>query len=312
MGSTGTHGLKFSIVITLYNKAPFIKRTLLSVLRQSKPAYEIIVVDDNSSDNSYKIVESVKNNEAREHPSRIKLIRRSQNGGPGAARNTGLEQVSGDYIFLLDGDDEYKPGLFARAEQIFFTYQPSLLFLQFEQDPDGRQLPNIEKLSDILTPLGTSVYKINNVISAYSHDHFGMMGSTVACHWKVLQHGCYQENLNCFEGLDFWYRAARYMESFHGTAILLGDVQVTFHLTKNSVSRQLVCDGGEIYLPCQFEQFSQVADRDVQRLRKRIYTIWMRNAFRKTPDWRQRLGFFWRFKRQIISNQWLNFRYGLR
>ncbi|MEJ2043436.1 MAG: glycosyltransferase family 2 protein [Reinekea sp.] len=144
MASTGTHGLKFSIVITLYNKAPFIKRTLLSVLRQSKPAYEIIVVDDNSSDDSYKIVESVKNNEAREHPSRIKLIRRSQNGGPGAARNTGLEQVSGDYIFLLDGDDEYKPGLFARAEQIFLPTNPACCSYSLSRTPTGVNYPTLK------------------------------------------------------------------------------------------------------------------------------------------------------------------------
>ena len=312
MDTKGTQSLNFSVIITVYNKAPFIQRTLMSVLSQTKPAGEIIIVDDNSNDGSTEIITALIQNEARHHSTAIKLIKRDQNGGPGAARNTALKLVTGDYVFLLDGDDEYKPELFAKAEYIFNHYRPSLLFLQFEQDPNGRRLPNIQGLSDILTPLEDNIYQISNVICAYGHDHFGMMGSTVACHRKVLQHGFYQENLNCFEGLDFWYRAARYMETFNGSAVLLAGVQVTFHLTRNSVSRKLVAEGGEIYLPCQFEQFKHVADQDVQRLRKRIYTIWMRNACRKTPGWQQRLAFLWKFKRQIIANEWLNLRYGLR
>lgn len=244
MDSNRSQSLNFSVIITLYNKAPFIARTLCSVLHQSRPADEIIIVDDVSTDDSLNVVrETLAREEQYCKNTEIKIIERGVNGGPGAARNTAIKQVTGDFVFLLDGDDEYRPEVFARAEHIINTYDPSLLFMQFEQDPNGRQLPNIEGLGSTIEPLETDIYAIPNIIAAYGHDSFGMMGSTVSCKREVLEHGFYQENLNCFEGLDFWYRAARYMEGFNGKAVLLAGVQVTFHLTKHSVSRKLVEDG---------------------------------------------------------------------
>lgn len=304
--------MKFSVIITLYNKAPYIARTLRSVIRQSKAAAQIVIVDDVSTDNSVEVVKQTLEAEADllSH-TEVKIIQREQNGGPGAARNTAIKEVTGDYVFLLDGDDEYKPGVFERAERVFTQYDPAMFFLQFEQDPNGRQLPNVAGLSDVTEVLEPDVYGIPNLIAAFGHDNFGMMGSTVGCKRKVLEHGFYEENLNCFEGLEFWYRAARYMESFSGTALLMAGVSVTFHLTQNSVSRKKVADGGEIYLPLQFTQFRHVKDQDVQKLRKRIFTIWIRNAKLKAPSWQQKLSFYWQFRGPILNNLWLNFRYGM-
>ena len=305
--------MKFSVIITLYNKAPYIARTLRSVIRQSKAAAQIVIVDDVSTDNSLQVVRQTLEAEADwlQH-TEVNIIEREHNGGPGAARNTAIKEVTGDYVFLLDGDDEYKPGVFERAESVFSKYDPAIFFLQFEQDPNGRQLPNIAGLSEVTEELEPDVLGIPNLIAAFGHDNFGMMGSTVGCKRMVLDHGFYEENLNCFEGLEFWYRAARYMEKFSGTALLLAGVSVTFHLTQNSVSRKKVADGGEIYLPLQFKQFRHSQDRDVQKLRKRIFTIWMRNAQLKAPNWQQKLWFYWQYRRPIVSNLWLNFRFGMR
>ncbi len=91
----------FSVVIPLYNKESVIERTIHSVLSQTVEDYEIIVVNDGSTDNSQMIVEKIEN-------LKIKLIVQ-ENQGASAARNRGIESSIGQYIAFLDGDDVWKP-----------------------------------------------------------------------------------------------------------------------------------------------------------------------------------------------------------
>jgi glycosyltransferase involved in cell wall biosynthesis len=90
-----------STIITLYNKAPYIGRALHSVLDQTVPCQEIIVVDDGSTDQGAKVVQAFED-------TRIKLIRQ-QNQGVNRARNQGLAAARGDLIAFLDADDEWRP-----------------------------------------------------------------------------------------------------------------------------------------------------------------------------------------------------------
>lgn len=98
-----------SVVIPLYNKEERIAFALSSVLEQ-RGDIEIIVVDDGSTDDSFKVVESINDN-------RIKLMRQP-NGGPSKARNTGAKAATGDWVFFLDADDELLPG----ALEIFLKF----------------------------------------------------------------------------------------------------------------------------------------------------------------------------------------------
>lgn len=87
----------FSIIIPLYNKEKYIEKTIKSVLNQTVQDFEIIVVDDESTDNSIKVVEQIKDK-------RIKIIKQL-NGGVSVARNNGIKQSKYDYIAFLDADD---------------------------------------------------------------------------------------------------------------------------------------------------------------------------------------------------------------
>jgi len=87
-----------SVVIPLYNKAPFVVRCLESLVVQTHQELEIIVVDDESSDGSVEEAEKVKDD-------RIKIIRREANGGCAAARNDGMMAARGKFIALQDADD---------------------------------------------------------------------------------------------------------------------------------------------------------------------------------------------------------------
>lgn len=92
-----------SVVIPLYNKALYIERTIRSVLNQTCRDFELVVVDDRSQDGGDRIVEGMEDR-------RIRLVRRSQNGGQNAARNTGIRESQGELIAFLDGDDEWESG----------------------------------------------------------------------------------------------------------------------------------------------------------------------------------------------------------
>lgn len=125
------HLPSFSVVIPAYNAGPTIARTLDSVLAQTWPAHEIIVVDDGSSDNTRQVVAT--------YGDQIIYLQQS-NAGPSTARNRGVEVATGEWIAFLDADDWYYPKrLRAHAEMI--ANDPSLDFLvaSFDyRDIDGR------------------------------------------------------------------------------------------------------------------------------------------------------------------------------
>ena len=92
---------KVSIIIPVYNTEKYIKKCLDSILSQTMTDYEIILVDDRSTDCSYDIMRSYEKN----YPSIIKVIRNEQNSGAGKSRNAGLSIANGDYVSFIDSDD---------------------------------------------------------------------------------------------------------------------------------------------------------------------------------------------------------------
>lgn len=145
--------MKFSVVIPLYNKAPYIRKALESVLAQTYTDYELIVVDDGSTDESASIVETmlcevkgeenegkgyrleVKGDEdsgaettaSRLSPLAFRLLKQ-QNSGVSAARNNGVAQAQGDYIAFLDADDWWEPTYLERMAQLIEDYPEAGLY----------------------------------------------------------------------------------------------------------------------------------------------------------------------------------------
>ncbi len=97
---------KISIVIPVYNSEKYIEKTLCSVLGQTYENIEVVVIDDGSTDKSGEIVENIATTDNRVKYFKIK------NGGPGNARNTGVQKATGKYIGFCDGDDIIDPEMF--------------------------------------------------------------------------------------------------------------------------------------------------------------------------------------------------------
>lgn len=127
----------FSVVIPLYNKERQIADTLRSVFAQTCADYEIIVVDDGSTDGSAAVVESL-------HDPRIRLIRQA-NAGVSAARNLGIAEARGEYIALLDADDEWCPEYLATIAALIRKYPQCDVFATnySHVDSNGKTFPTI-------------------------------------------------------------------------------------------------------------------------------------------------------------------------
>ena len=148
--------MKFSVIIPLYNKAPYIRKALESVLAQTYTDYELIIVDDGSTDGSFTIaklfiderlkikgtedevkgyrlkVKGKENSGAETNgyklsPINYKLIRQA-NSGVSAARNAGVAQAQGEYLAFLDADDWWEPTYLERMAQRINDYPDAGLY----------------------------------------------------------------------------------------------------------------------------------------------------------------------------------------
>jgi glycosyltransferase involved in cell wall biosynthesis len=120
-----------SVIIPTYNVARFIAEAIESVLAQSRPPDEILVIDDCSTDGTPDVAKAI----ARSSGGRVRVFDMATNLGSAAARNYGLRAATGDYIALLDGDDlwlephlERVAGLLDRHPDAVLAYSPTEAF----------------------------------------------------------------------------------------------------------------------------------------------------------------------------------------
>lgn len=123
-----------SIITPCYNGNRFISETIDSVLSQTYSNWEMLVVDDGSTDNSAEIVESYSKKDGR-----IRLIRQA-NGGSANARNHGIREAHGQYIALLDSDDLWKPGFLSAQIAFMKEKNARCVYSSYERiDEDSKE-----------------------------------------------------------------------------------------------------------------------------------------------------------------------------
>lgn len=127
-----------SIIVPVYNVEPYIEKCLTGILSQLTPEVELIVVDDCTPDRSAQIAQEVlARTQAQAH-----LVRRPENGGLSAARNTGMEQARGKYCWFVDSDDTISDDAVAVILSHIRQDAPDMLvfnYRAFQEDgsPDG-------------------------------------------------------------------------------------------------------------------------------------------------------------------------------
>ena len=106
--------MRVSVIVPLYNKAPFVARALDSIAAQTFSDFETIVVDDGSTDGGAEAVEAYGG-------AGVRLFRQ-ENAGPGAARNRGAAEARGELLAFLDADDEWLPGYLEESVRLLDGY----------------------------------------------------------------------------------------------------------------------------------------------------------------------------------------------
>lgn len=119
--------IRFSVVIPLYNKAPYIRKALDSVLAQTYQDYECIVIDDGSTDGSAEAVQCVLHNAQCIAGKKIRLLSQP-NAGVAAARNNAVKETKGDYLCFLDADDWWEPAFLQEMAQLIHDYPEAGLY----------------------------------------------------------------------------------------------------------------------------------------------------------------------------------------
>lgn len=109
--------MRFSVVIPLFNKAPYVRKALESVSGQTFRDFELIVVDDGSADDSLNVAKEVLDDSGIDH----QLIHQ-ENAGVSTARNNGVAAAHGEYICFLDADDWWAPNFLERMDWLIKEY----------------------------------------------------------------------------------------------------------------------------------------------------------------------------------------------
>lgn len=195
----------FSIIIPLYNKAKSIANTINSILSQTYQEYEIIVVDDGSTDNSADVVKTISDK-------RIRLIQK-ENGGVCSARNYGIRAAKYDYIALLDADDLWDTLYLEEQVKLINEFPKAAMWgINFAEMTEG-------KLARYL-PTGLS-----EKFRGYVEDYFIIEGriSDLFCSSSVVikkavfdKIGFFDERIKYAEDNDMWFRIiASYPVAFY-------------------------------------------------------------------------------------------------
>ena len=187
-----------SVVIPLYNKQESIVATLQSVLAQTYTDYEVVIVDDGSTDNSAQVVEEFISAYPQPLPKGkgVRLVRKA-NGGVSSARNTGIMEAKGEYIAFLDGDDLWDKKYLETLHKLICDYSDAVIYgIGCAQvSGDNVELTNVDKP------------RRGEVDNIWDYSVHYWTGSSATCRKEdLLAIGMFDSRMTHGEDLDVWWR----------------------------------------------------------------------------------------------------------
>lgn len=219
----------FSVIIPLYNKQNYIVKTLQSVLAQTFTDFEIIIINDVSTDNSVDIAKTIQDE-------RIKLINHPVNKGLSASRNTGIKNAVARYIAFLDADDIWKPQFLETIAGLIQSYPEAKLFAtKYEEIYRGNVV--IEHTFNVGTGIITDFFDSNLNQSVYY--------PSCLCADKTVfdEIGYYNENITYGEDIDFNIRAhLAFTMAYCSRPLVEYNMQSENQITQSSIDNKTVTD----------------------------------------------------------------------
>ena len=216
-----------SVIIPTHNRAELLKRAINSVLRQTFEDFELIVVDDASSDNTPEVVEGIKDG-------RIQYVRLKKNSGGPVARNTGIKRARGRFIALLDDDDEWLPNRLELQIEKFESLEKDVGvvyggFYYVSQDTGeilGKRLPRYR----------------GDVYAYFLKENFVGSPTLLIRRECFKKAGLFDPKLKSSQDWDMWLRIAKYYKFDYVPAVVakyyVHGHQITFNMEKYISGRE--------------------------------------------------------------------------
>jgi len=257
-----------SVVIPTYNYAKYIARSVESVVNQSFQDFEILVVDDGSTDNTREVIET-------KYKTKVRYFYQENSGAP-SARNRGIEESKGDYLAFLDADDEWFPSKLEKqidkfkssADTVGLIYSGFAYIWGESEDKGNKIIPTLR----------------GNIFPSF------LKGSVLGSPTPVIRKPCFQkagtfdETLPSSQDWDMWLRISKHYE-----VDFVPDVLAKHYIHDDQISERmdLKIQGIEMVIQKHHEDFSHyplILSRHLCELGK-LNTI-MRN-------WKEACKYFW-------------------
>jgi glycosyltransferase involved in cell wall biosynthesis len=261
-----------SVVIPTYNSATFLPETIGSILSQEFQDFEIVVVDDGSTDDTAEIVTAVESE-------KIRYLKIPNSGGPSKPRNIGIEIARGKYIALCDSDDVMLPGKLNEATA-FLEQQPDVGFVFTNMilcHEDGRRFPGtfLDTYSGFWdlpkTKVGERWFRIKNQDAyrgLFYENYIGISG-VVGPKQAFLSVRGFDEGLSPAADLDIFLRMSKRFD--------IGYLDLPGHLYRqrraNLTSQGVVLMGPDIIRTFRKQLNEKLSERLHKQARRRIAAV---------------------------------------
>ncbi len=213
----------FTVIIPLYNKEKYIENAIKSILNQTFTDFEIVIINDCSTDNSVNIASEFLSE-------KVQIIHHKKNCGLAATRNTGIKNTNSNYITFLDADDVWKPNYLEKIFHLIQNFPEARIFGTNYEEIWNKTIKYPHNGSESLPVNFTgyiNFFKINLKQGIYNH-------GSVCFHKEVFENiGFYNEEINFSEDLDFNIRA-----NYHYKLAYDNSVQMSYFMqTDNQITQ---------------------------------------------------------------------------
>lgn len=205
-----------SIITPSFNSEKFISETIKSVQNQTHQNWEMIIVDDCSTDNTIKILEDISKIE-----NRLKIISLTKNSGPAIARNKGIEMASGKFMTFLDADDIWFPGFIENSIETIKQQKIHFVFSSYKRSDEYLNFI----YSDFIVPQKVTyhdILKTNSISCLTAFIDIGVLG-------KKTMPEVYKR-----QDMGLWLKYLKEIPFAYG----IQEVQAIYRIRKNSLSRK--------------------------------------------------------------------------
>tara|TARA_B110000467_G_C18309948_1_gene477370 strand:+ start:1091 stop:1900 length:810 start_codon:yes stop_codon:yes gene_type:complete len=206
-----------SIITPCFNSENYISKTIKSVIEQTYNNWELILIDDNSSDKTVKIIKSYCKND-----NRIKLIISRTNSGSGYSRNLGIDKARGQFYTFLDSDDLWYPRKLQKQLDFIISNNYILTYTNYD----------IKNKKNLRYVKNKKIKKRVNYFDLLKNNHIGcstvMYNALKVNKNKIL----YMSELRCRQDLSLWLKILKIYDYAYG----LDEVLSTYRIRKKSIS----------------------------------------------------------------------------